>query len=337
MATTSCSQIRFRAGVLLVTAITVLPSASQAGGILGRAVKDFGNLVGSEDVKRFGENLDAEHRRFKNRDGELNKIYKEIEEGGSRLVRESFAQVCIAPFEALTKSTMARCANWDGRMEYMTAVNRSKQMLIDAGVATTKDFEGVKIRWCPLTGAHGMAPDRGMILLDTRYRGEPIEELAALLAHELKHIMQYRKMGSNAFKCAYSREYVECGGCQGRGHRLERQAYEFEDEAYRKVQKLGADKGSPDSESRGAGSERARASAVITDECVINDVRVQIDEYDRVHPYGRVEAPGDHPRCAFDIVPRNDGFAFCVNRADGAVLSRDRRGWYSVGYCRRVW
>jgi hypothetical protein len=80
-----------------------------------------------------------------------------------------------------------------------------------------------------------MAPDRGRIYLDTSRKGDALEDIAVLLAHEMAHIIQYRRMGTDNFKCEYSRKYVECGGCQDNGHALEREAYAFENEVAQRL------------------------------------------------------------------------------------------------------
>jgi hypothetical protein len=74
-----------------------------------------------------------------------------------------------------------------------------------------------------------MAPDRGRIYLDAATKSSGPKEIATLLAHEMKHIRQYRENGTDDFKCTYSQQYVGCGGCQDRRHQLEREAYEFVD------------------------------------------------------------------------------------------------------------
>jgi len=320
-----------KVSALLIFACSFCITDVHSSGIFGQAVKDFGNLVGSEDIKDAGEALDNAHRDFKND----HKLYKDIEEGGSKMVRDAFLPLCTAPFQAITNWTMARCANWQGRMQDRSLIHSAKKLLVDSGVFKKTDFNGVEIRWCPLSGAHGMAPDRGKVLLDTRFLSRTIEEISILLGHEMKHIQQYRRMGSDNFKCSYSQQYVECGSCQNDGHKLEREAYDFEDYVYDKINDyLGEE---PRITSAGFQSITSGAPPLITYNCLIQGTRLQIDEFDNVYPHGRRALP-QNQMCAFDIWPQNSHSAFCVSRSNGYVLTRNMRGmWVQVGSCQRAW
>ncbi len=46
----------------------------------------------------------------------------------------------------------------------MGRVQQATSLLIQSGVLRPAQFNKVEIRWCPLSGAHGMAPDRGKVL-----------------------------------------------------------------------------------------------------------------------------------------------------------------------------
>ena len=135
---------------------------------------------------------------------------------------------CAAPFEAITGAVIARCSNWDGRIDDQHLILQAVDVLQGAGIIQPSELNGVQIRWCPLQNAHGMAPDRGRIYLDTSLKGNAFDT-ASTLAHEVVHIRQYRRLGSEKFKCFYSREYANCGGCQNRRNLYEREAYDFED------------------------------------------------------------------------------------------------------------
>lgn len=136
-------------------------------------------------------------------------------------------QACAVPFQAITGAVIARCSNWDGRLERQELISAAVQRLIAIRAISGDELNGVQVRWCPLSGAHGMAPDRGRIYLDTSLQGNPFAT-ASTLAHEIMHIRQYRRAGSDRFKCEYSRQYAECGGCQDNRNSFEREAYEFE-------------------------------------------------------------------------------------------------------------
>lgn len=201
------------------------------GGLIGDVLKWTGDRTGVRPLRDLGENADAEHRRIK----ENNPAYKRIEEDVSEAVKRPFTVACTIPYQTLTNAVIARCSNWGGRLDDQHIIQQAKQSLINAGIFAPHEFNGVQIRWCPLSGAHGMAPDRGKIYLDTSAKNKNRNALAALLAHEMKHIQQYRRMGTDRFKCIYSEKYIGCGGCQDRGHTLEREAYDFEDNVYNRL------------------------------------------------------------------------------------------------------
>jgi hypothetical protein len=80
--------------------------------------------------------------------------------------------------------------------------------------------------------AAGIAPDRNQIYINQSLRDASDFEIAVILAHEMKHIDQYRGAAStDAFKCDYTRKFIDCGLCQDDKHPLERAAYEFEERA----------------------------------------------------------------------------------------------------------
>lgn len=144
------------------------------------------------------------------------------------LVQKGLNQACALGFDAVTKATIAQCSSWNGRLDGAQQLNDAKKMLIEAGVFAANNFNGVQIRFCPIQ-AHGIAPDRNYIYIDIDYiRRDPIE-LAVLIAHEMKHRQQYVRMGTENFKCTYTRKFLECKGCQEEGHPLEAEAYKFEE------------------------------------------------------------------------------------------------------------
>jgi hypothetical protein len=143
--------------------------------------------------------------------------------------REQVEQYGTQACAAITGAVIAQCSNWDGRTDDQHLIQQAAASLVSAGVILPHDLNGVQVRWCPLQGAHGMAPDRGRIYLDVSLKGNAFAT-ASTLAHEVAHIRQYRApAGTDRFKCEYSRQYLGCGGCQDRRNRFEREAYEFED------------------------------------------------------------------------------------------------------------
>lgn len=218
-------------GVLLLVFFSFFCVYGYAQGLLGGALEDFGRATGIKPIEDLGRNADDEHRRIKNN----NPNYKRFEEDATEFIKRPFNLACTIPYQAITNAVIARCSNWDGRMEDQHLIEQAKRRLIDSGVFLQSDFSGIQIRWCPLSGAHGMAPDRGRIYLDVSGKNDNPINVAALLAHEVKHIQQYRRLGTDRFKCTYSEQYVGCGACQNRHHGLEREAYNFQDAVYNRL------------------------------------------------------------------------------------------------------
>ena len=144
---------------------------------------------------------------------------------------------CSGPYESLTKAVIARCSNWDNRLEGQDIIDQAIDTLIEVGIFSRATFGSTQIRWCPLTpGTAGMAPDRNRVYLDSALKNSDPIHIASTLAHEMIHVRQYRDASSSeSFKCAYSRKYLECGGCQNRRHPMEREAYDFEDNVETKL------------------------------------------------------------------------------------------------------
>jgi hypothetical protein len=148
---------------------------------------------------------------------------KEQVEGLSR-------NLCGVGFYAFTGVVSAQCSNWDGRLEDQDEIARARDLLVQRGYLTSQDFAGIQIRWCPLDQhTSGIAPARGKVYLNTDWRHVPPATLAPLLAHEMIHQRQYRNAGDDQFRCDYSRQMVECGGCQDARHSMEREAIAFEE------------------------------------------------------------------------------------------------------------
>lgn len=80
---------------------------------------------------------------------------------------------------------------------YAPAIAGSVRALSDLGVFAAKEFEGVRIGYCPLQAAGGPVATAscadGVILLDEKYaRAEEALVLHSTLAHEMKHHFQHR-------------------------------------------------------------------------------------------------------------------------------------------------
>lgn len=178
--------------------------------------------------------MDEEHKRFKDN----NQVYKQLEENVSANVRDApFFLACTWTFESVIGAVREQCGGFNSQAAYDSSIiPRAKQRLIDAGVLGAGEFDGVDVHWCggSFIGS-GITPNNGEIILDPEISATALDDVASVLAHEMFHIRQYRSMGSAAFKCNYAQQYVACQGCQNERHPMERDAFQFEAEADRKL------------------------------------------------------------------------------------------------------
>jgi uncharacterized membrane protein len=225
---------QLRTGLTRIAMLLVATGNAMAGGLGGDLINGIGQVTRIAPIEKFGKELDNAHRDLKNAKGM--ELYKAIEEKSSTFVRKRFRNLCTIPFQSSTQIQIGHCSNWGGRLDDQDLIQDAIRALAGTGKFQIEEFSGVQIRWCPLIGgpdgrvAHGIAADRGRVYLNSSQKNHDPIDVATLLAHEMKHVRQYRGMGTDEFKCKYSQEYVKCGGCQDRGHSLEREAYDFEDQ-----------------------------------------------------------------------------------------------------------
>jgi hypothetical protein len=146
-------------------------------------------------------------------------------------VERSLTQSCAVAFDLITKPVLLTgpVGNTNAEAAHFRDLEND---LIQAGLFNAADFDHVIVRFRALKpGIAGTTPDRDQIFLAESLRDQSDYEQASTLAHEMIHIDQYRRSGTDSFKCNYAKHFVQCSGCQDRGHELEREAYEFEDRA----------------------------------------------------------------------------------------------------------
>jgi hypothetical protein len=205
-----------------------------AQGLIGGFFQAAGRAIGITPLEDLGRNMDAEHKRFKDN----NQFYKQLEENISANVRDApYFLACTWTFESVIGVVRKQCGGFNAQAAYdPTIIPRAKQRLIDAGVLSPNEFEGVAIWWCggSFKGG-GIAPNNGEIILNPAISADPLDDIAATLAHEMFHIRQYRAIGSASFKCNYAQQYIACQGCQDERHPIERDAFQFQADAERKL------------------------------------------------------------------------------------------------------
>lgn len=140
-------------------------------------------------------------------------------------------QSCIARFQTVTNALIISQGFYPAGSDYM--INEAKGALIRSGLFAPNEFDGVQIRWCSLSGPTlGVAADAGVICLsDGLLNSAAHFGTAVILAHEMTHIRQYRRDGTDNFKCAYSQQYLQHGASYGNS--FETEAYDFENNTAR--------------------------------------------------------------------------------------------------------
>lgn len=102
-------------------------------------------------------------------------------------------------------------------------------LLLRTGYFRPAEFGGVRIAWCGLPwGIYGTAANAGQVYLNSATHGLARHHAAALLAHEMVHVRQYRRLGEAGFRAAYGTAKARCGCCRGAGHWMEREAFAVE-------------------------------------------------------------------------------------------------------------
>jgi hypothetical protein len=206
-------------------------SNALAGGLIGDAISWAGDRTGLKPLQQLGPALDHANDQIK----DILPLYKQAEESGSQYVRQLFVGACESVYQVYTNTVIAGCSNYGGRMEGAESIRRSEQLLIQLGFYKPNQFTNVEIRMCPLHGmASGITPDRDKVYLDSGLLDGDIGNLVLTLGHEMVHVGQYIKMGTDSFKCEYSQQYLQHG--TGRGNSLEGEAYATQDAIYARLQ-----------------------------------------------------------------------------------------------------
>lgn len=136
---------------------------------------------------------------------------------------------CENAFDLIALMVVARCSVYQAPPAAAAALDAAVARLRDTGLASDADIGDSQIAFCPLAAGTGMVPAPGQLYLDDGLIGLSRDGLAEILAHELEHIRQFKRLGTREFKCEYVRDMLACGGCQDRGHALEAEAYKHQD------------------------------------------------------------------------------------------------------------
>lgn len=144
---------------------------------------------------------------------------------------------CENAFDLIALMVVARCSVYQPPASAAAALEAAVTRLRDTGLADDAELDDSHIAFCPLAAGTGMVPAPGQLYLDDGLIGLSRDGLAEILAHELEHIRQFKRLGTREFKCEYVRDMLACGGCQDRGHALEAEAYTRQDEVRERLLK----------------------------------------------------------------------------------------------------
>jgi hypothetical protein len=150
-------------------------------------------------------------------------------------IEKALTQSCASGFELINKFVIVSQGSYAAGSERL--LNQAQAVLIGAGVIPEQEFNNVSIRWARLK-AQGQAPDAGVVLISEEHINNPqrLFIVSSILAHEMMHQRQYVRVGTDKFKCAYSREYIRTNGNQSTGNSWEQEAYVFQDRANAMIQ-----------------------------------------------------------------------------------------------------
>ena len=154
-----------------------------------------------------------------------------------KILKKKACEAVATTFKGIMEIVIGYCNNYSGRLDKRKEIEQAKELLIKHTNHFTHDkFDHVEIRWCKINQkfggydfrATGMVPEQNKILLDVGVKDANTQDLAVLIAHEMKHIEQYREWGTGKFRCEYMDELASGHGF-GRDNKVEREAYDFED------------------------------------------------------------------------------------------------------------
>ena len=117
---------------------------------------------------------------------------------------------CAFPFQVTLHSITSVCGfsamnQWD-----VLKIGSARYALTRYRLASDEDFNGVAIYFCKNTSRKCVVPDRDTIFLHSSLKDVDEKTLGKYLAHEIMHVRQYRREGTDKFKCDYTRSMGSC-------------------------------------------------------------------------------------------------------------------------------
>ena len=176
---------------------------------------------------------------------------------GGKILEDVLLTSCGLPHAVALHQISSVCSFVPLNRSEGEKIDAAKSALVSSGLVRLDEFIDVKISFCNDIHGNGVVPDRDRVYLKSSMKSGSIHNLAALLAHEMEHVRQYRLVGTDNFKCRYTRQVGSCllsnaargfgnlirdGYCQTPSQNdFERGAYDFQDKAMSVLSQTPAD------------------------------------------------------------------------------------------------
>lgn len=111
-------------------------------------------------------------------------------------------------------------------------VQQANDILVEKNLFTREFVDSVDVYFCELPQLQiAFAPTDDVVLFQDKYRKTPLLNFTKELAHEYYHTGQHRQLGTENLYCEYIVESFIKGGGFFEDNPIEKEAYDFEEEA----------------------------------------------------------------------------------------------------------
>lgn len=135
--------------------------------------------------------------------------------------------------DSYCQDAIAKCKeenNDDNFSVTSSFVQQANDVLVEKNLFTRDFVDSVDVFFCELL-QDGLSPTDDVILFQKKYSTSPLLDFTKELAHEYYHTYQHRQMGTENLYCNYFVDSFIKGGGFFEGNPIEKEAYDFEEEA----------------------------------------------------------------------------------------------------------
>lgn len=139
----------------------------------------------------------------------------------------------VGMVDSYCKGALANC-NVDSRdsaSDTSSFVQQANDILVEKNLFTQGFVDSVDVYFCDELLQDGFAPIDNVVLFQNKYSTIPLLNFTKELAHEYRHTVQHRQMGTDNLYCTYIVESFIKGNGFFEGNPIEKEAYDFEEEA----------------------------------------------------------------------------------------------------------